>query len=105
MSAFAHPISGSADVRWHPAIDHGGMDTTPLVVDLADRHNDDLDVVLLWGRRSNRLWVDVTHRTLGRVARIDASSINALDVFHHPFAYVREAESLWLSESAVPGGA
>lgn len=105
MSAFAHPISGSADVPGHPAIDHGGMDTAPLVVDLADRHNDDLDVVLLWGRRSNRLWVDVTHRTLGHVARIDASSINALDVFHHPFAYVRKTESLWLGESAVPGGA
>jgi hypothetical protein len=67
------------------------MDTTTLVVDLADRHNDDLDVVLLWGRRSNRLWVDVTHRSLGHVARIDASAANALDVFHHPFAYVPEA--------------
>jgi hypothetical protein len=89
------------------------MDTTPLVVDLADRHNDDLDVVLLWGRRTNRLWVDVTHRSLGRVARIDASAANALDVFHHPFAYVREggmsstvaSESRWLNDSVAPGGA
>jgi hypothetical protein len=27
-----------------------------LIVDLADRHSDDLDVVLLWARRSGRLW-------------------------------------------------
>src|SRR4051812_16871077 len=44
------------------------MDTSTLVVELADRHNDDLDVLLLWGRRSGRLWVDVVHRSLGHVA-------------------------------------
>ena len=61
------------------------------IVDLAERHSDDLDVVLLWARRSGRLWVRVTHRRSGRTARINATSTNALDVFHHPFAYVREA--------------
>jgi hypothetical protein len=59
----------------------------PAVVDLADRHSNDLDVVLLWARRSHRLWVEVTHRKSGRTARIDAAPDNALDVFHHPFAY------------------
>jgi len=39
-----------------------------LIVDLADRHSDDLDVVLLWARRSGRLWVTVTHRRTGRTA-------------------------------------
>jgi hypothetical protein len=57
------------------------------VVELADRHSLDLDVVLVWARRSGRLWVDVTHIRTGRVARIKATPSNALDVFHHPFAY------------------
>ena len=57
------------------------------VVELADRHTSDLDVDLLWGRRSGRLWVDVTHRRTGRTSRITATRGNALDVFRHPFAY------------------
>lgn len=67
------------------------MDTNSQIIDLADRHSDDLDVVLLWGRRSGRLWVRVTHRRSGRVARIDATPTNALDVFNHPLTYVRES--------------
>jgi hypothetical protein len=64
---------------------------TPPVVELADRRSDDLDVVLVWAKRSGRLWVKVTHRRTGRVARIDATPANALDVFNHPFAYASEA--------------
>jgi hypothetical protein len=63
------------------------MSTTTPVVELADRHSADLDVVLVWARRSGRLWVDVTHKRSGQVARIDATPANALDVFKHPFAY------------------
>jgi hypothetical protein len=60
---------------------------TSRVVDLAERHSQDLDVFLMWGKRSGRLWVSVTHRVSGRTARIEASAGNALDVFNHPFAY------------------
>jgi hypothetical protein len=60
-------------------------------VDLAERHSSDLDVVLMWARRSDRLWVEVTHRRSGRVARINASARDALDVFNHPFAYAGRA--------------
>jgi hypothetical protein len=67
------------------------MNSKKLIVELADRRSYDLDVVLLWGRGSGRLWVNVTHRSSGRVARIDVTPTNALDVFNHPFAYVREA--------------
>ena len=62
-----------------------------VVVDLAERQSSDLDVVLLWGRRSGRLWVTVTHRRSGQTARISATPTNALDVFRHPFAYGRAA--------------
>jgi hypothetical protein len=61
------------------------------IVDLADRHSDDLDVVLRWARQSGRLWVMVTHRRSGRTAQINATAANALDVFRHPFAYERGA--------------
>ena len=61
------------------------------IVDLAERRSDDLDVVLFWARRSGQLWVRVTHRRTGRTARIHATTANALDVFHHPFAYVPKA--------------
>ena len=60
------------------------------VVELADRHSNDIDVSLLWARRSGRLWVKVTGRRTGRTARIDATPANALDVFRHPFAYTGE---------------
>jgi hypothetical protein len=59
-------------------------------VELADRHSNDLDVVLMWGQRSGQLWVLVTHRRSGRTSRINATATNALDVFHHPFAYAGE---------------
>jgi hypothetical protein len=35
--------------------------------------------------------VEVIDRGGGRVARIDATPANALDVFHHPFLHAREA--------------
>lgn len=60
------------------------------VVALADRRSNDIDVVLLWARRTGRLWVNVTHRATGRMARIDATPANALDVFHHPFAHAAD---------------
>ena len=56
------------------------------IVELADRHSHDLDVVLLWSRSSGAVWVNVTHRRSGRTARIDAMPADALDVFEHPFA-------------------
>jgi hypothetical protein len=83
----AQRISTAADAATPRSREDGDMATTTHVVELADRHSDDLDVVLLWARRSGRLWVNVTHRRSGRIARIDATAANALDVFNHPLAY------------------
>lgn len=77
----------TTDARRRTWCDDPPMDAEARIVDLAERHSSDLDVVLLWARRSGRLWVVVTHRTTGRTASIAASAANALDVFHHPFAY------------------
>lgn len=79
-------MTGTA--RWSDCSDMGQVAE---VVDLAERHSPDLDVVLLWAKRSDRLWVVVTHRRSGRTARINASARNALDVFNHPFAYAGRA--------------
>ena len=57
------------------------------IVELADRHSNDLDVALFWGTRTGRLWVEVTDRRSGQITPIAATPANALDVFHHPFAY------------------
>jgi hypothetical protein len=67
------------------------MVETAQIVELADRQSDDLHVTLMWARRSGRLWVTVTDRGSGEVERIEAQVDNALDVFHHPFAYVQAA--------------
>jgi hypothetical protein len=67
------------------------MSTNTQIIDLAERHSNDLDVVLMWGRESGRLWVNVTDRRSGRVARIDATPVNALDVFNHPLFYAPAA--------------
>jgi hypothetical protein len=62
-----------------------------VVVDLAERHSNDLDVILWWDRGSGRLWVCATDRLTDRTDLIGASAENALEVFNHPFAYRAEA--------------
>jgi hypothetical protein len=69
--------------------DHSTQPGRP-TIDLADRHSEDLDIVLMWAQKSGRLWVTVTHRRSGRSVRINATAANALDVFRHPFAYERD---------------
>ena len=78
------------------------MTTDEQVVELADRHSCDLDVVLCWVRRSGQLWVAVTHEASGRVARIGATPANALRVFYHPFAYGRSGCHPRLTASVRP---
>jgi hypothetical protein len=59
----------------------------PTVAELAARRGDGLEVTLLWSRRSGALWVDVLHVATGERFTIDADPADALDVYHHPFAY------------------
>jgi hypothetical protein len=87
----AQSISGSADAPPSIGDDYLDMECVTPVIELADRHSNDLDVALFWARRSGRLWVLVTHHRSGRTARIEATAANALEVFHHPFAYARQA--------------
>jgi hypothetical protein len=61
------------------------------VVQLAERRSSNLDVLLMWGKGSGRVWVDVRDRRSGRVTRIDTSPADALDAFKRPFSYIRDA--------------
>jgi hypothetical protein len=86
----AQPLRASADAPAGIGNDYLGMESVTPIVELADRHSNALDVALFWARRSGRCWVLVTHRRRDATARIKATSANALDVFHHPFVYVRQ---------------
>ena len=56
-------------------------------VELADRAGDGLDVRLLWNRADGRIKVTVTRTTTGRQGELRVAPQDAMDAFHHPFAY------------------
>jgi hypothetical protein len=55
--------------------------------ELAQRENDGIAVTLLWHRESDRLTVTVRDWRTGEAFDLDAEAGNAMDVFHHPYAY------------------
>lgn len=57
------------------------------MTELAFRANDGVEVTLLWGRRDDRLTVLVEDVKAGESFEVTATAENALDVFHHPYAY------------------
>jgi hypothetical protein len=67
------------------------MNDTWMVAELAARNGDGLEVRLFWSRRSGALWVDVLQLATCERFTIDADPANALDVYHHPFAYCLDA--------------
>jgi DNA-binding NtrC family response regulator len=87
IANFAQRLGAGTDAARAATADNDHMPYDSPIVDLANRHADGLDVVLVWAQQTGRLWVTVTHRHSGRTARIDATPANALDVFRHPFAY------------------
>jgi hypothetical protein len=58
------------------------METEP-----AQRENDGIAVTLLWHRESDRLTVTVRDWRTGEAFDLVATAGNAMDVFHHPYAY------------------
>jgi hypothetical protein len=55
--------------------------------ELAQRHNDGLEVTLLWDERTDRLTVTVHDARSGEFFELGAPPDRALDVFYHPFVY------------------
>jgi hypothetical protein len=63
--------------------------TTSNWVELADRAGDGLEVRLYWNDTDGRVKVTVTHLATDRVAQLDVAPADAMEAFHHPFAYQR----------------
>lgn len=63
--------------------------TTSRWVELADRAGDGLEVRLYWNDTDGRVKVTVTHLATDRVAQLDVAPTDAMEAFHHPFAYQR----------------
>jgi hypothetical protein len=59
--------------------------------ELAERSRDGVEVRLLWSKSDGRLIVVVTDTRTEETFEVEARDDNALDVFHHPFAYRRAA--------------
>jgi len=51
------------------------------------RAGDGLEVKLLWSPETNRLTVNVFDSKTGDDFEVEVSSSEALDAFHHPYAY------------------
>jgi hypothetical protein len=62
---------------------------TPLqpICELASRVSDGIEVTMLWHRRSDDLTIRVSDTRTGVEFELVAGRNNALDIFHHPFAY------------------
>lgn len=62
---------------------------TPLhpICELASRASNGIEVTLLWNRRSDDLRIRVSDARTGVEFELEAGRHNALDVFHHPYAY------------------
>jgi hypothetical protein len=58
--------------------------------ELAHRSSDGLDVTLVWARRDGKddVVVCITDLGNGSYIEIPADPARALDVYHHPFAYL-----------------
>ncbi len=61
--------------------------TTQQVKELAHRASDGVEVSLLWNESDGRVSVVCTDERSGDWFAINADPKDALDVFHHPFAY------------------
>ena len=62
--------------------------TTEIVVRELDRRvNDGFDVRLLWNARTNCVLVAIEDHREGNSFEFQVEAANALEAFHHPFAY------------------
>lgn len=56
--------------------------------ELDHRTNDGIDVRLLWSERTNHVFVTVEDQRSGELFELIVPGPDALDAFHHPYAYL-----------------
>ena len=62
------------------------------VRELDHRLNDGIDVRLLWDPRTDRVLVAVEDQRTGEYFELDVPGAEALQAFHHPYAYSRRGD-------------
>ena len=60
--------------------------------ELDHRNNDGIDVTLVWNSETNGVLVVVADERRGNAFTLDVAAADALDAFHHPYAYFRGDE-------------
>jgi hypothetical protein len=55
--------------------------------EIAHRTSDGIEVVLFWRRGDARLTLTVADERTGAYFELDVEAAEALDAFHHPYAY------------------
>ncbi len=59
----------------------------PEIRELDHRMSDGIDVWLLWNSRTNQVFVAVEDQRSGELFEVTVPRADALDAFHHPYAY------------------
>jgi hypothetical protein len=55
--------------------------------ELDRRRSDGIEVTLSWNPRTNSVLVSVIDERLGDSFQVEVGAENAMDAFHHPYAY------------------
>ena len=66
------------------------------------RSNDGLEVALLWEPAANRLKVSVRDTKGGDDFELDVTPSEAIDAFHHPYAYAASRGIQFLAGTPTP---
>ena len=61
--------------------------------ELDHRSRDGVHVTLLWSTRTNRVFVSVVDIRSGSSFHFEVAPADALDAFHHPYAYAEHKRS------------
>ena len=61
--------------------------------ELAHRHQDGLDVTLLWDAQSNEVSIELLDERQETAITFGVDAKCALDAFHHPYAYAPDSDT------------
>jgi len=73
-----------------------------LTRELDFRASDGLEVTLLWNPETDQLLVSVIDTKSGDDFQIEVSSTEAVDAFHHPYAYAARGGVHYLAGVRIP---
>src|SRR6476661_3294151 len=88
-----HVISSASCSRTARVATESSDDFCPCSRELAVRGSNGTQVRLLWRQGTRQLWVEVWESGTAWALRVQAQPENALDVFHHPYAYAARQNS------------